>query len=826
VDDHWTRVKAAFGEALALEPGERLAYVAEVCGPDSALRAEVERLLQSHERAGAFLEGDAAIEIAAADQMVGRAIGAYVVREPIGAGGMGVVYRADRADGVVQQRVAIKLVHGHLRFPLLLERFHQERRILALLEHPSIARLLDAGALPDGLPYVMMEYVDGVPIDQYCVMHGLRLRDRLALFRQVCDAVHYAHQRLVIHRDIKSGNILVTAEGLPRLLDFGIAKLIDPAVSTDVPQPTVLRALSFESASPEQVCGNAITVTSDVYALGVLLYRLIANRGPYGDPAGEQEWRLAICEREPTAPSVVARQSGDPGERIDRDLDLIVLKALRKEPDRRYGSVQQLADDVVRYVQGLPVLAAPDGAAYRARKFVGRHATSVGAAIVVALALVASTAVALWQAHVATTQRTLAERRFADVRRLANSFLFEFHDSIANVPGTLSARQLVTTRAAEYLDRLSQEAQGDPTLQRELATAYVRLGMILGGGGVANLGDIKGAETQYQRALAIFRALVARREVDVSDINGLANLLVQFARLAVLTGELARGEEYAHEAVRLWERLPPGDAAHARLSRLAISLHQLGFVQARRAEDSAALQSLEQAMAYARQDVDGFPGDPAGAALLSRISIDYAGQLMVAHRPGDALRVTRDGRDSIERLLEQDPLNATYRAALIGLLIDEGDAFAALGDTSSSVGAYTRAVAEAEMLRDASPNDRSTQIQVMMARYNLAMALIESGQVDQGERTLRRAISEGEAITAASPGDGFTVNQVAAAEVELGETLITRTSRRDEGCRTLRDGLRLWNDLAARQAAPAESQRHRERFDNLWKTCETSSKAR
>ncbi|HEV7502973.1 MAG TPA: serine/threonine-protein kinase, partial [Vicinamibacteria bacterium] len=354
----------------------------------------MESLLAAHERAGEFLETPGVASFGAAEAVFGAplpvsrpfasGIGRYRILRELGQGGMGVVYLAERADATFEKKAAIKVVHGGLASGVLKERFRHERRILATLDHPNIARLLDGGTTRDGLPYFVMEYVDGVPVDAYCETPPLPVRTRLALFLQICAAVQYAHQHLVIHRDLKASNVLVTAGGTPKLLDFGIAKLVEPGALPQDETRTGLRALSLQAASPEQVRGEPMAVTSDVYSLGVLLYRLLAGRSPYGpDRGSDPELLRAIFDDVPVRPSLVA-----PPERrreLRGDLDWIVLKALRKEPARRYGSVEQLSDDISRHLTGRPVLAGPDSWQYRARKFVARNRTLIAAGVLLAL---------------------------------------------------------------------------------------------------------------------------------------------------------------------------------------------------------------------------------------------------------------------------------------------------------------------------------------------------------------------------------------------------------------------------------------------------------
>ena len=414
-------------------------------------------------------------------------LGPYRLIREIGHGGMGTVYLGVRADDAFQKRVAIKVLKRGMDTDSIVRRFRHERQILASLEHPFIASLLDGGSTPDGRPYFAMEYVEGQPIVDYCDTHRLDTAARLELFRHVCSAVQYAHQNLIIHRDIKPANVLVIAEGTPKLLDFGIAKLLNPELAGQTLAPTApgLQLMTPEYASPEQVRGDAVSTATDVYSLGVLLYELLAGRLPYRlTSRAPADIVRIVCESEPMRPStaITSIDPEPPGEAATRsephhaskstaawkptrrltvdadrlrrqlagDLDNIILKALSKEPRRRYASVDQFSEDVRRHLAGLPVIARKDTWGYRTTKFVRRNRAAVVTLAATFAVLVAGIIGTTWQARVARVERARAEQRFGDVRQLANAFLFDFHDSIADLEGSTPARKLVVTKGLEY----------------------------------------------------------------------------------------------------------------------------------------------------------------------------------------------------------------------------------------------------------------------------------------------------------------------------------------------------------------------------------------
>jgi tRNA A-37 threonylcarbamoyl transferase component Bud32 len=417
----WQRVKEVFEDAVMRAPDARAAFLEGACGGDLDLRREVDSLLAAHHDAGPFLSGPAQPDASPPEP---RRIGPYRVLGVIAHGGMGTVYRAVRDDDAFQKTVALKLVRGGAASEFVERRFRQERQILGRLQHPHIATILDGGTSEEGHPYLVMEHVEGRPVTTWCDERALGARPRLALFGAVCAAVQYAHQNLVVHRDLKPDNILVTGDGTPKLLDFGIARLVAAGVDPDTaPTASLLPMMTPEYASPEQVRGDPVTTASDVYALGVLLYELLAGRRPYEVKADSMaEIVRAVCQTDPPPPSAAFPARLAPSE-LKGDLDTIVMRALRKEPERRYPSVQALAEDVQRHLDGLPVRARPDTVRYRAAKFVGRNRGLVAATALVVLALAGGLMATLSQARIAEANRQRAERRFNEVCRDAGRSL-------------------------------------------------------------------------------------------------------------------------------------------------------------------------------------------------------------------------------------------------------------------------------------------------------------------------------------------------------------------------------------------------------------------
>lgn len=578
----WQQLKRVFHAALELAPEDRAAFLAQACDDKSELRLQVERLLRSHDDAGLFLVSPAMVDagvisangqarVTDEEERVGQRIGPYEIIRELGHGGMGTVFLAVRADDQYRKQVAIKLVNRGMDTDLILRRFMMERQILANLEHPNIARLLEGGSTLDGLPYFVMEYIDGQPITDYCDARRFTTAERLELFRQVCAALQYAHQNLVVHRDIKPSNILVTPEGVPKLLDFGIAKLLSPGWDAETGEATasMVRLMTPEYASPEQFRGLSITTASDVYSLGVVLYELLSGHHPYRLTSRQpEEVARVILREEPEKPSTAgSRQKAEGGRNgtadheqrstdygiltsktnqqsairnpksLRGDLDNIVLKALRKEPERRYASVQEFSEDIRRHLEGLPVTASPDTLAYRTNKFIHRHRVSVLASVFILLSLLAGITATAWQARRANLERAKAERRFNETRKLTNYLMTDVFDSLTLLPGAAQVQKDLTQNALRYLDNLAQEESDDVVLLGELAAAYIRLGEVQGG----SLHDTSAALESFQKAVELQRKRISLAPNDAAIKRGLVFGLFKAGEVLLTNG---RTEEY------------------------------------------------------------------------------------------------------------------------------------------------------------------------------------------------------------------------------------------------------------------------------------------
>lgn len=652
-------VERLFGQAVGLDETQRQAFLAENCS-NPEVRKEVQLLLAHDQGAESFLRNVVLSEASEfhAALSPGQRLGVYRVLSVLAQGGMGLVYLCERADGKFEQRVAVKVLQSRFASQLMGDRILHECRILASLEHPNIARVLDIDVTQDALPYFVMEYVDGQPIDRYCDRHKISVRDRLRLLLPICDAVLLAHQKLIVHRDLKPDNILVTEQGIPKLLDFGIAKVLSAVPSSA--ENTATHVLTPEYASPEQARGEPVTTATDVYSLGGVLYTLLTQVTPH--QLGERSplaMVQAICNEEVRRPSEIRQE-------LSGDLDSILLKALHADPQRRYRSVDQFAADIERLLEGKPVLARPDTVWYRLGKFVRRHWLGMSAAITVLLALTLGITLAVWQAR-------RAERRFADVRQLANVFLFDLEQSIHNTPGTTKARQLLVSTALEYLQRLSKEASGDPGLLKELAAAYEKVGDIQGNTDAAStLGNTAAAIPIYQQSVSMWKAVQRSRSHDQSTDLALARTLDKLARVRTQNGDLLDSKLNLIEAISLSSKVlksNPGDRSSGRV--VVDSKLDMARVKLKEKDQNGALNELASAVALQEVLSSARTSDPGLSEDLARTYTLAASNLERMFDYDGALSYSRKAVASYERLLAQHPDSIEVRNRMINALTEE-----------------------------------------------------------------------------------------------------------------------------------------------------------
>jgi non-specific serine/threonine protein kinase/serine/threonine-protein kinase len=801
----WRRVKEIVDRALDVDPEERAAFLASVCGGDEALRREVRSLVESAEKDWSLMDGGAglALDGPPPSSRVGERIGPYELLSELGRGGMGQVFLARRADDEFQKRVAIKLLPPGPMRELARERFRSERQIAATLDHPNIARLLDGGTTAEGEPYFVMEYVEGESLIDDAGRRRLSVAQRLRLFREVCAAVHYAHQNLVVHRDIKPGNILVTAEGSPKLLDFGIAKLL--GAEAELPPgetATLFRMLTPDYASPEQVRGKRVSTASDVYSLGVVLYELLCGERPYRirttDP--EELVRL-VCVEDPARPSTRA-----PG--MSADLDAIVLKALRKEPERRYPSVDALSADIARHLDGRPVQARRGSAGYRLGKFVKRNRVAVAAAAVVLLALAGGIATTLAEARRARAAEARAERRFNDVRKLANSFLFEFHDAIRDLPGSTPARALVVRRALEYLDGLSRESRDDLSLRRELSEAYQKVGDVQGNAYTANLGDVPGALASYDKAVALLEPAVVSGKGGDAEKGTLASAYLVGGGIRLVAGDAKTAVAMAEKGLPLRRELAAKAAGDARRQMdLAQAYQFYAFFLSAAGRSRESSEALRAQTAILRDRLAREPNDRQARRSLSQNLYLTGNALEDSDRKG-AVASYREAVRILESLRAGDPSSTQLRR-------DLGYAYTAVGnvsltekETSAAEESYRLALAVFEPLVSSDAKSADGKLAVAMTHHNLGNLAAKTDRPADALREYETARALYEPLVANDPNNAWAAGMLADLYLAVGRAEEKMDGRPTRACGSYRRADQAFRRLRA------SNRLHRERGAN------------
>lgn len=813
----WRRVEEVFLSAVEHSAENRAAFLETACAGDAPLREDVEALLRSYEAAGDFMEQPAYqvnAEILVEETgalKIGESFGKYRILSLLGEGGMGEVYLAN--DATLGRKVALKLVRPGPGRGDLFRHFRREEQILAGLTHPNIARLYGGAVTPDGVPYFVMEYVEGQRLDSYCETNRLTIRQRLELFRKICSAVSYAHQRLVIHRDLKPANIRVTPEGEPKLLDFGIAKLIDPQTeSIGEPTMTLRGVMTPEYSSPEQVRGEGVTTTSDIYSLGVVLYELLTGQRPYRIKSRRpEEVARAISEEEPRRPSTALTKQNQSSVLLNPrslrgDLDNIVLMAMRKEPSRRYASVAQFSEDIRRHSEGLPVVARKDTVGYRSAKFIRRHRVGVTAAVLVAMAIIAGLIVALWEARKARTQRDVAQR--------INAFLQDMLGAAApEVKG-------IDVKVSDLLNEASTRAKKELARQPDvMADVLMTLGRTF-----LSLGQYDKAETDLRAALEA--SLKANGELHSTTATTMGWLGLALA----YRSKAAEGEQISRKAVDLQRRLHPDGHAD-----LGVALYALGANLTHKNEPNAALPLLKEASDLIKKHL----GETHGYYMTSLVL------LALAHERASDM----DAAESLywKAIAVGGRVESRYRVFLaqaqgfLGILLTNKAAYPAAeialrqsetiyrevygGDTNSSVAAvkanlgwlyflkgdYARAEGEArialELVRKYLGPEHSVTVNTLAT---LGLTLTRVGKAVEGEPYLRETLAIRKKIL---PPDSFALPLTESA---LGECL-TAQKRFAEAEPLLTDGYNgLKAKLGEQDARTLEARQRLAKLDEAW----------
>lgn len=806
----WKEIKEAFAAALEVDAAGRNELLADLT-PE--IRGQVERLIHAHEEAADFIEKPVIVERENVDDPVAanfpEQIDEYRILEQIGSGGMGTVLLAEYSGEGFSQRVALKLIKRGMDTGAVLKRFLMERQILSNLEHPNIARMIDGGSTPNGVPYFVMEYVDGEEIRKFADLHQLGLNERLALFQKVCSAVASAHQKLIVHRDLKPTNILVTTDGEPKLLDFGIAKLVSPDPgSGDEATVTQFRVMTPEYASPEQIAGDPTSTSADIYSLGVILYELLTGQRPRPTKGKSPQQILdSVMTDEPPKPSSVVSERRSTRNDLTGgslapdtadlsphkttgvsvapsllrgDLDNIIIKAMRCDPERRYQSVHEFSEDISRYLDGLPVRAAADTVTYRFGKFVKRHRAGVVAAAAVSALLMVSTGVATWQAVKANNERLIAEDRFNDVRTIANSLIFDVHDSIRDLPGSTPARKALLNRAIEYLDKLAKEDSANMTLQTELASAYERVGDVQGSPLGPNLGDIDGAIESYSKALAIREAIF--NESGEDERYATAMLQSRLFRIKQVRGNMEEAEQHLRSAVSILEGLPVSDPlSTVTAARFSMELGDL-LMSKTNGNVEQAIESYRKSISLAnsiipgpQNNVESSDGLSLNERILSVTQMSYRrlGQYFESHKHlGEARDAFSKALTESERLLAASDTTKPIAEVVVGISLGNlGRIEALTGDPESGLEKATRSRDICRAALDKDPKNQLAKSELALALGNIAGIQFILGDEAGSVSNFNKAIDIQKEISASNPQDTYNSGNLADSYSSFGDVL-------------------------------------------------------
>ncbi len=771
----WADARSLFEAVAELDAAEReVAFARHAHRPELVL--EVRSLLEWDSRPGPFLDSPVvAPRDLPGDPLVGQSLGPWLLVQVLGAGGMGVVYKAERADDSFTRHAAVKVIGHGADAADVVERFRRERQTLADLDHRNIARLLDGGSTPSGQPYFVMEYVDGLRLDTYCDQRRLGIKDRLELFGRVCNGVRYAHENLVVHRDIKPDNVLVTSDGTPKLLDFGVARLVSRHTVAD--DPSGLAAtwiITPDFSSPEQLAGRTAGTAGDVYSLGVVLFVLLTGERPYtlhgvpprelGQAVAKVEIPLAsaVAERNPGADQRAAVRGTTPAmlaRTLRGDLDAIVSRALDRDVTRRYSSVADLLADIQAHHHRRPVSARPPSAGYVAGLFITRHLKALAALAVVVAVVLAGVAAVLWQARIAATERERAERRFNEVRQMANTFMFDVNDTMANVPGTMPTRQLIVSTTIAYLDNLAREAAGDASLQQELARAWARVGDVQGNPTTANMGDTAGAMRSYQRAIDLAESARSAAPDSLDAERALAIAHRGMADVLAWSGDKARALAESEASTGLYETIAAHpssrfeDRVEAAVAAVKLgdllgnpNLPNLNRRDAAAAKFTAALDRLRTLNAST-------PGDLRVERFIG-LTLERLGTLHEAdQRWLDAEHAYRESFERRRALAEREPAHRNIQRDLAIAFEKLGKIERATRGPGAGIANLRGALAQFERLATADPADVNAARSVAVSREVLALALADASGRTEARDLFAAALATHRGLAARDTGN-------------------------------------------------------------------------
>lgn len=773
----WTAVRESFGRIVESPPNARTALL-ESLAPE--VRREVETLLLAHERAGRFIEPNDALDSLLS---AGRRIGPYRLAEKIGEGGMGVVFRAERDDGEFLRHVAIKFAGGRLFAPEAERRFLFERQILARLDHPHIVRMLDGG-VSEGRRFLVMELVDGEPVTAFASNRNLPLAERLRLFCDVLEAIRYAHQNLVIHRDIKPRNVLVTPEGSVKVLDFGVAQLLHDGETGPVAAQTALHPMTLDYASPEQIRGEPLTVGTDIYSLGVLLYELVTDWNPQSAPgASLDEAVRRVCDQDPPRPG--SRQPG-----IPRDLDAIVLKAMAKDPGRRYSSAADLANDVQRFLDGRPVEAQPPSFSYLAAKFVRRNKLPAAIAAALSVSVLAGLVAFAWEARVAGRERSIAQRRFEEARRLISTVIFEIEPKLAGIPATTPFRKTLIDSTLKYLEAMARDAGDNVDLLRDLARSYVNLGTVQGDAQNSNLGDSNSALESAKRAEELIQRILVLDPAGRDSVLTAAHIYNRIASFYQTLGQRQEAAARRQRAVELAGRLAtmqPKDLE----AREALGMALFSVAGASGSlEDWNRTRMIYESLLLER---------PAHVNLLRAVALvhkNMSGAYNAKREHDKALDSALKARDLDAKLLAMSPSSPQAQLDLAIDLSMIGTAYFNLGNLPKALAHMRESVEMRERIVSANPRDARALDRLGFALSELADYRMRSGDAGGAIRDLERAARVYRQLEPLGPLNSQSLPRFAQAMYSLAR--LEKQRGGGAACALYRQSVTLYDEMAKR----------------------------
>lgn len=805
-ESRWSRVEQLFHDALNVDERVRTEWLRSRCTGDEDLYREVSSLLAydlpaEEEIRHAISDAAGRLEPAPAEPRIGDHIGPYHLIKEIGRGGMGVVFLAIRTDPQFFQTVAIKVLKREFDASQIAARFLRERQILATLSHPNIAAVMDGGATENGTPYLVMEFISGKPVTLYAHDEKLSVREKIRLFQKICGAVHHAHRNLVIHRDLKPANVLVTNDGEPKLLDFGIAKLLGPELLPLElpPTETQWRLLTPDYASPEQLRGEPLTTATDIFSLGIVLYELLTGARPFPfqtrDPL---EWVNTICAQDPALPSQAAGLSTRERWEIAGDLDQIVLKALRKEPDKRYNSAAQLSDDLERFLNEEPVSARRGTVLYRAEKLLQRYRLPFAMLGLLIVALAVGMVSTAWQA-----QR--AERRFNELRGFARAVVFDLDDRIRLLPGATDARGALIRTAQQYLDNLAREAGSDPELLDELTRAYRKIGDVQGSPFQPNLGDSAAAERSYRKSLALAEHLVRQKPEDLEAHLQLVSSQFSLGRLLVVSGGLPEARQLYEQGRDRAENLAIEYGYDPRVTELrSRGAMFLGDAYALDFETEKALASYQFALrVLSAADATQEPTMRETAMAYARVA-DATAALGHLRQAVNYYERSIDIRQTLAR---RNPENDDYQRDLFSAYISLGSLLGAsrplsLHDRKAAKPWFEKATAIAKALAEKDPGSARSTVDLAFSSAHLA-DVIQDEDPEQSLRFYRESIRMFDEIVAGSPAN-VSFRQWQARRYEGIARVLEARRRLSESLEMYQKALEIRSAVAADEPARRE----------------------